>query len=168
MFTNRLPPGHCTPPCTDPDFRCSHLFSLSLSLLFFVFFFVTGALFLFFSPSFVPFNPQPSSFLLVPPPTRGPHRDILSVLFAGTSGVRTKGTRGPQEIFRRVDLAFFGQAARLYLSIVMQNVCKQRIDDRRHLGLDEFRRRSVRGWEGRSESAKKCEENLNDLGNQRR
>lgn len=69
-------------------------------LFFFFYFLVTGPSLPLSSPPFVPFNPRPSflRFLtpafLVPPPTRGPHRDILSVLFAGTSGVRTKGTHG--------------------------------------------------------------------------
>lgn len=92
MFTNRAPVIART-PCTDPDFQRSRLF-------FFFYFLVTGPPLPLSSPPFVPFNPRPSflRFLtpafLVPPPTRGPHRDILSVLFAGTSGVRTKGTHG--------------------------------------------------------------------------
>lgn len=118
MCVHESGPGHCTPPCTDPDFQRSHLF-------FFFLFFVTGPPLPPSSPPFVPFNPRHSSLrflapaFLVPPPTRGPHRDILSVLFAGTSGVRTKRTLGPQEISTRVVRPFFGQAARLYLSIVM-------------------------------------------------
>lgn len=114
-------PGHCTHSLHGSRFPT--FASFSFFSYFFFLFFVTEPPLPLSSPPFVPFNPRPPPFsasLHRPSSSLRRPEDRIAIFYRFYSREHLAyGQRGPQEISGRVVRPFFGQTARLYLSIAV-------------------------------------------------